>query len=61
MNADERGYKDAKAFVFDLRSSAFISGQPRSSEVAVLVARTLVCRVGFSRRLRLCLIRPEIG
>jgi hypothetical protein len=26
MNADERGYKDAQAFVFDLRSSAFISG-----------------------------------
>jgi len=27
MNADERGFKDAKAFVFNLRLSAFISGQ----------------------------------
>jgi hypothetical protein len=25
MNADERGYKSAKAFVSDLRSSAFIT------------------------------------
>src|ERR1700683_5480779 len=31
LAADERGYKHAKAFVFDLRSSAFISGQPRLS------------------------------
>jgi hypothetical protein len=29
MNAVEHGCKDAKAFVFDLRSSAFIGGQPR--------------------------------
>jgi hypothetical protein len=28
MNADERGFEDAKAFVFNLRLSAFISGQP---------------------------------
>jgi hypothetical protein len=28
MNPDERGFKDAKAFVLDLRLSAFISGQP---------------------------------
>ena len=27
----------------------------------VFVARTLVCRVGFSRRLRFCLIPPDIG
>jgi hypothetical protein len=28
MNADERGYKDAKAILLDLRSSAFIGGHP---------------------------------
>jgi hypothetical protein len=28
MNADERGFEDAEAFVSNLRLSAFISGQP---------------------------------
>jgi hypothetical protein len=28
MNADERGFEDAKVFVFNLRLSAFVSGQP---------------------------------
>jgi hypothetical protein len=28
MNPDERGFKDAKSFAFDLRLSAFIGGQP---------------------------------
>jgi hypothetical protein len=29
MNADERGFKNTKALVFDLRLSAFISGPKR--------------------------------
>jgi hypothetical protein len=50
MDADEPRFKDAQAFVFDLRLSAFISGQPAIAFFRNTISLSLHIAVRLSRR-----------